>query len=101
MGMDVVGEAPRSVHGEEFHNTIWRWHPLAEFCQKIAPEVCGACKHWHSNDGDGLDNDGAIALSLALQASVNTNVARVQKQDVENIIRFIAFLRDSGGFKIF
>lgn len=107
MGMDVYGKAPRSKQGEYFRNNIWWWHPLAWFCQEIAPEVCAACKHWDSNDGDGLDNDGAIALSLALQAAVNTNaaMARERKKDegpfsVENVIEFIAFLRDSGGFEI-
>lgn len=101
MGMDLVGIAPRSKHGEEFSSNVFRWLALADFCQMIAPDVCSACKHWESNDGDGLDNDGAIALSLSLQASVNNNVARAQGQDVEKIVRFIAFLRDCGGFRIF
>lgn len=108
MGMDVYGKAPRSKHGEYFRNNIWWWPPLARFCQEVAPEVCAACRYWQSNDGDGLDNDGAIALSLSLQAAVNTNVAMAREREsrgkgpfsVENVIEFIAFLRDSGGFSI-
>jgi hypothetical protein len=111
MGMDVCGKAPRSQQGEYFRNNIWWWHPLADFCLQLAPEVCAPCRYWHSNDGDGLDNDGAIALSLSLQAAVNTNAAmmhqrKVERGDsegpfsVENVISFIAFLRDCGGFSI-
>lgn len=106
MGMDVHGKNPRSKQVEYFRNNVWWWHPLADFCVKVAPEVCSACECWHSNDGDGLDNDGAIALSLSLQAAVNTNAALLHQREcresfsVENVIEFIAFLRDCGGFKI-
>jgi hypothetical protein len=109
MGMDIHGMAPRSEQGSYFSNNYTWWPPLAQFCQQVAPDVCAPCKEWQTNDGDGLDNDGAIALSLSLQASVNTNFAMTfakewdderYRFDVENVIKFISFLRDCGGFEI-
>lgn len=63
MGMDVHGNT-----GNYFRNNVWWWRPLADLCQELAPEICAPCEHWHSNDGDGLDADGATALAELLEA---------------------------------
>jgi hypothetical protein len=73
MGMDVCGRKPTSERGKYFRNSVWWWHPLATYCTMIAPEICAPCKHWHSNDGDGLDAAGALALAEALQKEINAN----------------------------
>ncbi len=68
MGMDVYGNAPTSETGKYFRNNVWWWRPLADICQALAPQICEACEHWQSNDGDGLDADGAAALAAVLEA---------------------------------
>jgi hypothetical protein len=71
MGMDVIGRKPTSKRGEYFRNSIHSWHPLADYCISVAPDICAACKHWHGNEGDGLDAVGATALADALQAELD------------------------------
>ena len=62
MGMDVVG---RSNPDAYFRNNVWWWRPLWDYCVEIAPELCGDVEG-HTNDGDGLDEDGAVQLSAVL-----------------------------------
>ena len=73
MGMDVYGRKPTSLRGRLFSTRYWAWHPLADYCQKVAPEITSACRYWHSNDGDGLDAAGALALAEALQREIEAN----------------------------
>jgi hypothetical protein len=159
MGMDVFGKQPRSERGAKFRNNVWWWHPLAKYACKVAPEITSACEYWQSNDGDGLDDGGAIALADALQAEIDSGRADAYAQrytseqemrpnepcniceatgirlptpvagagdlahggikcngcngsgyvrpsdseypfSVENVVEFVAFLRDCGGFEI-
>jgi hypothetical protein len=74
MGMDVVGKAPCNETGEYFRNNIWWWHPLADYCQMIAPEITSSCSDWHTNDGDGLDDACARALADALQSEIDSGL---------------------------
>lgn len=71
MGMDVYGKNPTNEVGEYFRNNVWWWRPLADYACYIAPETTAACKHWHTNDGDGLDADGAATLAKELKASID------------------------------
>jgi hypothetical protein len=159
MGMDVCGNDPTSEQGRYFGNNVWWWHPLAAYACKVAPEITSACEHWHTNDGDGLDNQGALALADALQKEISASrtdayarrYASEQEMtpdepcsicagtgtrgpsphsgagvlklgglkcngcggsghirpwstqypfSVENVVKFVAFLRESGGFRI-
>lgn len=70
MGMDVYGKQPTSKTGEYFRRNAWGWRPLATLCTTLCPKETAACKYWQSNDGDGLDNAGAIALAEALQDKI-------------------------------
>ena len=72
MGMDVIGLKPTTKEGEYFCNTVWWWRPLADYCIRVAPDIAAQCKHWHSNDGDGLDERNAIALADLLQAEIDS-----------------------------
>lgn len=67
MGMDVYGRQPTTEKGKYFRNNIWWWRPLADMCLVMAPDICAPCTHWQSNDGDGLDADGAKALADVLE----------------------------------
>jgi hypothetical protein len=115
MGMDVYGKEPKSDKGEYFRNNVWWWRPLANYSLHIAPDVCAKCEYWQSNDGDGLDAEGAELLSEKLLESVedgtaNSYIKAYNKQyegeelkyplTVDNIENFAAFLKDSGGFEI-
>lgn len=81
MGMDVFGKAPTAKVGEYFRNNVWWWRPLADLCQSLAPDICAACEHWHSNGGDGLGADDAMALAAVLEARLSDGtVAKVLKE---------------------
>ncbi len=74
MGMDISGLKSTGERGEYFRNSVWWWHPLALYCQDVAPEITSACRDWHHNfTGDGLDAAGALALAEALQKEIDTN----------------------------
>lgn len=86
MGMDVYGKAHTAPDGEYFRNNIWWWRPLADYCMDVAPNITNGCKYWHSNDGDGLDADAAIALADALDAEIDSGrtLAFASKRLAEN-----------------
>ena len=67
MGMDVFGRKPTSPEGEYFRRNVWGWNPLAQLCERAAPDIAMECEHWHSNDGDGLDASDAATLAERLQ----------------------------------
>lgn len=62
MGMDVVG---RNNPDAYFRNNVWYWRPLWDFCVSIAPEICAGV-NGETNDGDGLDEEGALALARVI-----------------------------------
>jgi hypothetical protein len=64
--MDVYGANP----GTYFRRNVWGWHPLAEFCISLAPDITAACEQWHSNDGDGLDAAHSLALARELREAL-------------------------------
>ena len=67
MGMDVRGLAPSALAGQEFRANI-DWHLLITLVKRLCPDEAAPCKHWESNDGDGLDAAGASALAAKLEA---------------------------------
>ena len=150
--MDVFGKR-KPENGEEapyFRNSVWSWHPLADYCMEVAPLVTALCENWHTNDGDGLDAEGARRLADVLELEIlsghTAEYAQRRQQeldampdkvcevckgtgkrtdmkmkddcngckgtgkqrpfetyysfDVENVIEFAHFLRESEGFEI-
>jgi hypothetical protein len=71
MAMDVRGKNPADPKGVCFRNNIWWWHPLAQYCCEIAPDVTAHCQHWHSNDYDGLNATDSCTLAEALQRELD------------------------------
>jgi hypothetical protein len=83
MGMDLYGWRPATVNGDYFRNTGSWWHPLAEYCKQIQPEIAAHCTHWHTNDGDGLDEKDSIALAEALQREIDSGRCEAHAKNVE------------------
>jgi len=79
MGVDICGRNPTSKTGEYFHTSWWPWRPLADDCCELAPAITAKCTYWQSNDGDGLDADGAKALAEALQAEIDSGRMRIER----------------------
>lgn len=77
--MDVYGNNPISEKGEYFRNNIWWWRPLWDFCEELAPELCTGVSG-HTNDGDGLDEEGAKALANILTISLSEGVVDTYEQ---------------------
>ena len=81
MGMDVFGKAPVSTEGEYFRNSVWWWHPLAEYITDSHPDLAAACTLWHTNDGDGLDAADAVALADALTADLDSGAVALYEAE--------------------
>jgi hypothetical protein len=126
MGVDVLGRAPRTrIGGVYMSNWSW-WEPLIEYLEVHGPRnVMARCQHWFSNDGDGLDDAGSLALADALEALVKSGhfAAYVgidfdrhdalsvacgerkasderQRSAEAGALDFVEFLRNCGGFEI-
>ena len=68
--MDVYGTAPVSDTGRYFRNNVWWWRPLWDYCSYVAPHLTAGVQG-DTNDGDGLDKEGAEALSRFLLTSLS------------------------------
>jgi hypothetical protein len=83
MGMDVIGMRPLNETGEHFRNNIWWWGPLWEYCNIVAPQLCGSCHGW-TNDGDGLPEGRALALSDLLEQSITDGRCARHQAELED-----------------
>jgi hypothetical protein len=103
MGMDVCGKAPRSELGHYFCANSSGWPPLADYCCHVAPEICASCKHWHSNDGDGLTDTQSVALARILIASINNgfidDYARRHELALEKLLKTKCCMCDGTGIR--
>ena len=83
MGMDVYGKNPRNEEGKYFRNNVWWWRPIAQYAKLVAPAVCIKCKHWHTNDGDGLNDDDSQVLAAMLEAEVSSGRCAAYAKEYE------------------
>ena len=87
MGMDVCGRRPTTPEGEYFCNNAWWWQPLADYVCLVAPKIAAGCKHWQSNDGDGLDATASQELAAVLEREIESGrterYARLRKSQIE------------------
>lgn len=116
MGMDVYGKAPTDERGKYFRNNVWWWHGIPNYIEKAHPDLYAKCKHWHSNDGDGLNAEDSAELAKRLKSDIDSGrVAEFAANwrstedghgrpfyhfDVDNIREFADFLTTCGGFEI-
>lgn len=66
MGMDVIGRKNPDAY---FRNNVWWWRPLWDYCNTVAPHLCGKV-NGHFNDGDGLDEEDALELAEILKGEI-------------------------------
>ncbi|WP_081349487.1 hypothetical protein [Mycobacteroides chelonae] len=81
MGMDVFGVSPANETGQYFRNNVWWWRPLADFICERYPEVAAGCAYWQSNDGDGLDAEGAQKLARLIRDDLATGFVNDYERD--------------------
>lgn len=74
MGMDIYGNNPSHERGAYFRANVWTWHPIADFIEEHCPDIAINCKHWHSNDGDGLSASDALLLGDELEQLIDRGV---------------------------
>jgi hypothetical protein len=86
MTIDIYGNNPTSAKGGYFPTTAWEWRPLATFLTTTYPELTRACTYWQSNNADGLDAEGSVALAAVLRRDLSSGVvtryARERKRRV-------------------
>ena len=66
MGFDVLGKE----NGAYFRRTIWYWPSLGTALVEMFPELTAPCKHWFTNDGDGLDKEQSLKLAEAIREAL-------------------------------
>lgn len=93
MGMDVFGKAPLSSEGEYFRNSVWWWHPLAEYITAMHLDIAAGCTEWHTNSGDGLDAEGSAALAEALTDDLDRGI--VTLYEAERSVQIAALPRQT------
>jgi hypothetical protein len=56
---------------DEFPVGKYWWVTLADYSRHVAPDVTAVCRHWYTNDGDGLNASQARKLGAELQRSID------------------------------
>lgn len=69
--MDVSGR----TNGAYFRRNVWGWHGLADYMIDQYPALARKVTHWHSNDGDGLDEADSHELARYLRKDVEDGSA--------------------------
>jgi hypothetical protein len=80
MGMDVYGNKPKNECGEYFGISAWGWRALATYACEVAPALTTKCKHWYTNDFDGLNGEDSILLAELLQKEIDSGRAEKYAQ---------------------
>jgi uncharacterized protein YlaI len=122
MGFDLVGIKAKSEKGEYFRNNVWYWRPLWTY-------ICNECDDILTikeaeggtfNDGTKISKAKAEKIAKRIQERIDDGSVDLHKAgydgtveqindgwadkypfDVQNVVDFIEFCKESGGFKIF
>lgn len=68
MGMDVHGK----TNGAYFRRSVWGWRPLADYVIDMHVALASKVQYWHSNDGDGLNEEDSHELARNIQRDLAT-----------------------------
>lgn len=85
MGMDVFG---RNNPDAYFRNNVWWWRPLWDYCNTVAPHLCGEV-NGHFNDGDGLDEDCALELAHLLADEIESGRTKAYEDEYNRRISML------------
>jgi hypothetical protein len=88
MGMEIYGSRPKNKCGESFFGmNVGGWRPLATYACEVAPELTAKCKHWYTNDFDGLNGEDSVLLADLLQKEIDSGRAekyvRLRQSELE------------------
>jgi hypothetical protein len=81
MGMDVYGRNPAGPEGVYFRASISKWPVLVKIITTLCPQETVGCKHWHTNDGDGLNSAQALALGNAIEQKLRSGEVAAALRD--------------------
>jgi hypothetical protein len=117
MGFDIVGLAPKNDTGRYFRNNVWWWRPL----QALITILCAdelteeETRELGFNDGYKYSAEKAALIAERL-AEVAANDEMLDHYrghilellsdsykdcwDRDNVVEFIEFLKNSGGFEV-
>jgi hypothetical protein len=118
MGFDIFGVEPSSKAGRYFRNNIWWWRPLQALIFMTCEDILTVeeARELGYNNGFAYSKEQAEAIAHRLAEIVadEKKFADYESQikgllpDIyedswsrENVVEFVAFLRDSGGFEVF
>jgi hypothetical protein len=82
MGMDVYGRNPSAPEGEYFRASICEWPVLAKIVTTLCPQETSGCKHWHANDGHGLNGAQALVLANAIERKLRSGEVAAALRDL-------------------
>lgn len=74
MGFDLYGSNPVAEDGKYFRNSVWGWHPLADYVMAVCDDLLqpDEREYWHSNDGMRVSEATAKNIAARLQAEIAT-----------------------------
>ena len=118
MGFDIYGLDPQTEKGHYFRNNVWHWRPLWKLicvhCEDILTEEDIKAGEW--NDGYAIVGKKANKICKRLldkMEEIHADIKeyeerRAKEKDfnknypltLDNVLDFIEFCRDSGGFTI-
>jgi hypothetical protein len=118
MGVDIHGKEPSSDVGKLYRCSEWCWRPLHALIYLTCDDFLTVEEFRKMGSGEGAalsaEKARAIAFRLAFIEADEERLGRYQTRVAEllpahyegcwsrdDIIEFVEFLRDSGGFEIF
>lgn len=117
MGFDIYGQAPTSDAGKYFRNNVWWWRPLQLVIYMTCADILTEeeLRELGFNDGYAYNAQKAAAIATRLSdiAADEERLDRYRQKAMallpevyheawskENILKFVEFLRHSGGFEV-
>lgn len=97
--MDVHGKTNEAY----FRRSVWGWHGLASYVEDMHADLAGKVKYWHSNDGDGLNEEDSRELARRLRVDTEDGSALryVQSRDarLQSLPREVCTLCQGSGVR--
>jgi hypothetical protein len=83
MGFDLIGIEPNNEDGRYYANSVWCWHPLADYVLDTCDGVWEEYEHWHTNSGHEVSEETAMCIAEHLQELIDSGDVRrdVEKQE--------------------